>query len=160
MKLWVRAYWPPCIFKFKKIQTFILFAFKLLTLTDKTDEMIWSNPTPNSPFVARPIALIAQAENFDSVKFTMENFVNSETQMLQSQGFDLQQGHIHVVILRSMFDCKISGLLSGAGGAKCQLCTAIALQLRHLDLVRGGFPINRHVEDAKYIFNGVNIDDF
>ena len=62
----------------------------------------------------------------------MENCVNNETQMLQSQGFDLQHGHIHVVILRSMFDGKMSGLLSGAGGAKCQLCSATALQLRDL----------------------------
>ena len=44
-------------------KSFILFAFKALPLIDKTGEEIWTNPSPNSPFGTRPIALVAQKEN-------------------------------------------------------------------------------------------------
>ena len=44
-------------------KSFILFAFKALSLIDKTGKQIWTNPSPNSPFGTRPIALVAQKEN-------------------------------------------------------------------------------------------------
>ena len=40
----------------------------------------------------------------------------------------------------------MSGILSGAGGASCQLCTANEQKLKDLELVRNEFPINRHIE--------------
>ena len=51
-----------------------------------------------------------------------------------------------------MLDGKMSGILSGAGGASCQLCTANKQELKDLELVRAGFPINRHIADAKELF--------
>ena len=54
-----------------------------------------------------------------------------------------------------MFDGKMGGLLSGAGGAHCQLCTATFKQLHDLELIREGFPINRSISAAKEIFDSV-----
>ena len=50
----------------------------------------------------------------------------------------------------------MSATLSGAGGASCQLYTANHTQLKDLDLMRNGFPINRFIHDAKELFNDVS----
>ena len=54
----------------------------------------------------------------------------------------------------------MSGILSGAGGAECQLCTATFKDLHDIELVRSGFPINRTVSAAREIFFSVNKDEF
>ena len=41
----------------------------------------------------------------------------------------------------------MSGILSGASGAHCQLCTANLEELMDLEMVRGGFPIDRNISD-------------
>ena len=51
-----------------------------------------------------------------------------------------------------MFDGKMAGILSGAGGASCQLCTATHDQVKDRELVIQGFPINRHISDALEMF--------
>ena len=48
-----------------------------------------------------------------------------------------------------MIDGKMSGVLSGPGGASFQLCTANKKELKYLELVRAGLLINRHIADAK-----------
>ena len=40
-------------------------------------------------------------------------------------------------------------LLSGSGGAHCQICTTTFAQAHDIDFVRDGFPINRFIHDAK-----------
>ena len=65
-------------------------------------------------------------------------------------------GHVNVRIIRSLFDSKMFATLSGAGGASCQLCTANHTQLKDLNLIRDGFPINRFIHDAKNLFNDVS----
>ena len=54
----------------------------------------------------------------------------------------------------------MAATLSGAGGASCQLCTASHKQLKDLDLISDGFPINRFIYSAIEIFNDVNIENF
>ena len=61
---------------------------------------------------------------------------------------------------RTMFDGKMSKLLSGAGGASCQLCTVTHAQLKDLELIRSCFPINRQIQDAIAIFIDVDKEEF
>ena len=49
----------------------------------------------------------------------------------------------------------MSGILTGAGGAKCQSCTATFAELHAIELVRSGFPINRTISAARDIFASV-----
>ena len=51
-------------------------------------------------------------------------------------------------------------ILSGAGGASCQPCTATFIQIHAIDLVKDGFPNNRSIQDAKSLFEEVDEDDF
>ena len=39
-------------------------------------------------------------------------------------------------------------ILSGAGGACCQFCTASFKQIHDPDIVKDGFPINRSITDG------------
>ena len=59
-----------------------------------------------------------------------------------------------------MFDGKMSGILTGAGGAKCQLCTATFAELHDIELVRSGFPINRTISAARDIFASVDKTEY
>ena len=54
----------------------------------------------------------------------------------------------------------MSGILTGAGGAKCQLCTATFAELHDIDLVRSGFPINRTISAARDIFASVDESEY
>ena len=54
----------------------------------------------------------------------------------------------------------MSGILTGAGGAACQLCTANRQEFKKIELVRDGFPINRHISDAKDLFRYLDKDEF
>ena len=51
-----------------------------------------------------------------------------------------------------MFDGKMAAILSGAGGASCQMCTATHDDLKDRDLVVDGFSINRTITDAIQLF--------
>ena len=86
--------------------------------------------------------------------------INAETSELESMGLQFPEGKVNISISRSMFDGKMASILSGAGGAKCQLCTATNEQIKDLTLIRSGFSINRCIEDAKQIFIDVNIEEF
>ena len=90
----------------------------------------------------------------------MENIINPEVNTIEQLGLQFPQGHVHVKIIRSMLDGKMTGILSGAGGAHCQLCTANIKDLKDIEMVRAGFPINRHISDAKELFGYVDKDEY
>ena len=79
----------------------------------------------------------------------MNSVINSETSIIEETGLDLRNSKAHVEIIRSQFDTKMAKLLSGSGGAHCQLCTTTFAQAHDIDSVRDGFPINRFMHDAK-----------
>ena len=72
----------------------------------------------------------------------MTNFINPEASVIEQEGIQFPEGVVHVKIIRSMLDGKMSGILSGAGGALYQLCTANKQELKNLELVRTGLSIN------------------
>ena len=97
-------------------KTFLLFVFRIISIKDTANEIIWKKPVLNSPFAIRPLSLLAVPENEDNVCFLMES-INVETEYLQTHGFQLPQGQCNVKIERAMFDTKLAGILEGACGA-------------------------------------------
>ena len=79
---------------------------------------------------------------------------------LQENGIPLPAGIIRVKMIRSMFDGKMAGILSGAGRAHCQLCTANFKELHDVQLIGEGFPINRSISAARELFETVNKVEF
>ncbi|KAI6655397.1 hypothetical protein LOD99_2232 [Oopsacas minuta] len=132
----------------------------MLSIIDSDGNTLWSNQIPNSPFCVRPIALVAQKENEKNTIFLMDLMINREVTNIEKDGLELPYGNVRVKTLRTMFDGKMSGSLSGASGASCQLCTASFAELTDLELVRSGFPINRTITSAKEIFSIVNTENY
>ena len=92
-------------------------------ISTSSNRLVWQNKYPNSPFSQRPVFLCA-----------------------------LRIGAVNVEIIRSMFDGKMGAILSGAGGASCQMCTATHHDLKDRELIEDGFPINRTITDAIQLF--------
>ena len=90
----------------------------------------------------------------------MNDLINPDTDLMKSEGFipDNNQ-QVHVDIVRSMFDGKMAAILSGAGGASCQLCTATHKELKDLDWIIQGFPIIRYITDAIQLFGEIEDSD-
>ena len=103
---------------------------------------------------------MAQKENEENVKFLMDVMINPEVDSIALEGILLLRGLLKVAFLPTMIDDKMSGILSGAGGAHCQLCTANKSELKDLEIVRNGFPINRSITSAKDIFSIVDEEEF
>ena len=74
-------------------------------------------------------------ESEENVRFLMETFINPETKPIEQDGINLTQGLVNIKVYCSMFDGKMSSILTGAGGAKCQLCTATSAELHVIELV-------------------------
>ena len=129
-------------------KTFILFGFKVQSITDTLANDVLYNRSPNSPFCFRPVALIALIEEYSSVKLIMDTIVNPQTDHIIQDGLSLIGSHAQVEIVRSLFDTKMAGLLDGAGEASCHLRTATDSQIKSLEWAHPGFPINRLISDA------------
>ena len=90
----------------------------------------------------------------------MDTIVNPQTEHIIQDGLSLIGGHAQVEIMRSLFDTKMAGLLDGAGGASCHLYTATNGQIKSLEWVHCGFPINRFISDARQLFEEVDEEDY
>ena len=91
---------------------------------------------------------------------SLDTLINHETEDLKVNGIETSYGKLFCKFTRSQFDTKMSKLLSGTGGAWCQLCTADFQQCHDVDFVREGYPINRKIEDAKALFEVVDSKEF
>ena len=99
------------------------------------------DPSPNSPHSTRPVTtILALPENEVNVKFLFELMKNPETSLIEESLISLQNGKGEVTIISSHFDMKMAKILSGGGGARCQLCTATFAQI-HIGFVNDGFAI-------------------
>ena len=142
-------------------KNFIIFGFKVLTISDKNNNTVWKNSVPNSPFSIRPVTILALPENQENVSFLMKAMINTETADMEDNGLELMSGiHDSVEVIRSQVDGKMAKILSGAGGASCQFCTATFKQIHEVDIVKDGFPINRFISDAKILFEEVDEEKF
>ena len=116
--------------------------YELHPTHDSDNIHVWKNISPNSSFGVRPFVLLAQKECLDNVKFIMKNIIYPEVNSIEQDGLLLSQGMVQAKIIRSMLDGKMSGILRGARGAHCQLCTANLKELKDQEMLRAGFPIN------------------
>ncbi|KAI6659039.1 hypothetical protein LOD99_14715 [Oopsacas minuta] len=137
-------------------KSFILFCFRAVKVISNSGRELWKNNTPNSPFAQRPIFLLAAKENEANIKRFMDDLINTDTDLMRSEGFTLgPDQQVRVDIVRSMLDGKMAGILSWAGGASCQLCTATHKELSDRELIIQGFPINRYITDAIQLFGEI-----
>ncbi|KAI6652942.1 hypothetical protein LOD99_4019 [Oopsacas minuta] len=90
----------------------------------------------------------------------MDSIINSEVDSIAQESILLPKGLVNVTFHRTMIDGKMSVILSGAGGAHYQLCTANKSELTDLEIVRSVFPINKSITTAREIFSIVDQEDY
>ncbi|KAI6660554.1 hypothetical protein LOD99_14138 [Oopsacas minuta] len=108
----------------------------------------------------RLVAILALQENEDNIRYLMDTLINKESTEITVKGLELTSGFCEVEIQRSQLDGKMAKIISGAGGACYQFCTATFKQIHDPDIVKDGFPINRSITDLKVIFDEVNEEEF
>ena len=100
-------------------KNFILFCFKPISISTSLNRLVWQNKYPNSPFSQRPVFLCAARECEKNIRLFMEDLINPETEQLQN-GISLKMA----LLMWKLFVLCSTAILSGAGGASCQMCTA------------------------------------
>ncbi|KAI6653970.1 hypothetical protein LOD99_3146 [Oopsacas minuta] len=70
-------------------KSFILFCFRAVKIISNSGRELWKNNTPNSPFAQRPIFLLAAKENEANIKRFMDDLINTDTDLMRSEGFTL-----------------------------------------------------------------------
>ncbi|KAI6653020.1 Dna-mediated transposase [Oopsacas minuta] len=90
----------------------------------------------------------------------MDTLINKESTEITEKGLELTSEFCEVEIQRSQLDGKIAKIISGAGGACCQFCTATFKQIHDPDIIKDGFPINRSIIDLKVLFDEINEEEF
>ena len=118
-----------------------------LSIHTVTGKVVWKNIYPNSPFSQRLIFLCAAKECEENICTFMEEMINPETSKL-GENVSIEGDLVIVDIIRSMFDRKMSAILTDAGGASCLMCTVTHKDMKDRELVTDGFPINRTITDA------------
>ena len=74
-------------------------------------------------------------ESEPNIRMLMCELINSDTDRMKLEGITLPEGFVHVKIVRSMIDEKMSGIISGAGGASCQMRTTNHEDLKDRELM-------------------------
>ena len=135
-----------------------------LSLTDtRTQEILWKNETPNSAFYTRPLALIAEKESADLIRFINETF-EPEEQKLRDTRIELQQGDkkykVSLIIEDSMKDLKVRTIESGLGGADCLMCHTRQADWKNKDKINdhNTFQITRTAEKTLKLYEEMIAD--
>ncbi|CAF1103757.1 unnamed protein product [Didymodactylos carnosus] len=130
-----------------------------LSLSDSaTGETFWRNQAPNSAFWTRPLALIAEKENFELIRFVNETFEPQE-QMLRENGLSFdhngQTYKVFIVIEDSMKDMKVRMVESGLGGADCLICYTRQTEWKDVKKLNeeNAFLITRTAEKTMNLYN-------
>ncbi|CAF4439554.1 unnamed protein product [Didymodactylos carnosus] len=130
-----------------------------LFLTDtQTQETLWINETPNSAFYTRPLALIAEKESADLIKFINEKF-EPEEQKLREKCIDVEYGvqkySVSIIIEDTMKDLKVRTVESGLGGADCLMCYTRQTDWKNKDKIKdeSAFLITRTAEKTMKLYS-------
>ena len=84
-----------------------------------------------------------------------------ESTYILDTGLHILNGmNARVELIRSEVEGKMTHILSSAGCACCQICTATFKHIHNLDIVRDGFLINRYISDLKNFLEDVNEEEF
>ena len=112
------------------------------------DEVLWTNPFPNSILYARPVCLVREKETRESVDDHFKPYMD--------QLNDLQKGFVQinnefsakVVTELSMMDGKMVDLVQGDSGSFCHYCNVSRADANNLSKIQEGFRIEKTAEEC------------
>ena len=133
----------------KKCETSYIGIFWCPLAIKLNDILVWSNILPNSTMYSRPLCLMREKENRESVLSHFQPYIDAVENMVApvNHNFD---GHVikisaHTEI--SMVDGKMVDLIQGDSGSFCHYCKATRAQANDLTCILQGFLIDKSVEE-------------
>ena len=116
-------------------------------IDNDTNEVIFSNPVPNSILYSRPVELIKAKESRENVKLylkpTLDKIAEIENNEITTELGIQCQCFTNI----SMCDEKMISLLHGDSGAFCHLCTCKKADGNDVLQISQGFEMNKTYED-------------
>ena len=129
---YIGAFWSPLILKMD-------------------NEVVWENPLPNSILYCRPVCLIREKENKESIfkhfKLIIDTAVNIERNglLLEYAGSSIP---LNINIEISMVDGKMVDILQGDSGSFCHYCYVSRQEANDLTCILQGFLITKHTRGS------------
>ena len=119
------------------------------------DVLVWANPLPNSILFARPVCLMREKENRESVCEHFKPFMDKLaviekglipiTTALPSAN-DTTDCSANIITEISMLDGKMADIIQGDAGAFCHYCNATRADANNIEQIKEGFQIEKSAE--------------
>ena len=110
---------------------------------------VWSNPLPNSIMYSRPLCLMREKENRESVHEHFKPYIDAAHNMETASNVILND-HPQLLSVKtelSMVDGKMVDLIQGDSGSFCHYCNVTKAQANDITCILQGFVINKSVEE-------------
>ena len=121
------------------------------------DETLWSNPVPNSNLYARPVCLVREKENRESVeehfKPYMDQLAAIENGVLPVKIVNDHKAQVFTEL--SLMDGKMIDLIQGDSGAFCHYCYATRADANDILKIQNGFKIEKTAEKCREIWESL-----
>ena len=134
----------------KKCNSFLLSCYVPLELY-RNDQLVWTNPIPNSTSFARPLSLTRAPEDREVLSVELEPCFSSLIRQEYETCLTVDQVPIDVVCKTecSMLDGKMVSYLLGDSGAYCHLCDVTRSDANDVEMIANGFNITKDYESTK-----------
>ena len=122
--------------------------------------LLWTNPLPNSILYARPVCLLREKENRETVLKHFKPFMDklagmenelipiTTTQSCSNNGTMEVVCPGKIVTELSMIDGKMADLIQGDSGAFCHYCIATRAEANNIKRIEEGFTIEKSFENC------------
>ena len=145
----------------KKCETSYIGIFWCPLTIKLNDSIVWSNILPNSTMYCRPLCLMREKENRESVLKHFQPYIyaveNMETPVDSNFDDHLIKLSAHTEI--SMVDGKMVDIIQGDSGSFCHYCNATRAQANDLTCILQGFVIEKSVEEMIEKWDAIEAGD-
>ena len=114
------------------------------------DALFWSNILPNSTMYSRPICLMREKENRESVQEHFKPYIDEMHAMETEESYINIGGKSQLLSVHtelSMVDGKMVDLIQGDAGSFCHYCYVTRAQANDLTCILQGFVIEKSVQE-------------
>ena len=133
-----------------------------LELKAKSDVVLWTEPSPNSPRSQRPLMIHTGKESAETLQ--SQKLFNNDITKVESEGFvvklsDNQAINVKSKMVSYCLDRKATNYYLGIHGAYCDLCHISKEDCLDIDIIKNGISITREIQSLHAIFNELEQED-
>lgn len=126
--------------------------------------VVWKNPTPNSPECLRPVYLIREKEDDEELKEYVITSTDAARSSLNAEGMVVvlknnQAINVGIKIMDTMKDLKLKKSCSRLLGADCIICKSQVPDWSNPSKIKEGFVINRTAKETTQLYQQLVDED-